>query len=507
MRSIRFTIAKNAFVNVMRGGASAVVAVVLPHFLTRSLGADRFAGWALMLQVAAYANYLDFGLQTAVARFLAASIELRDYERCNQVLSTAVAILTIGGGIAAFGLAFTALQLPNLFRSVPHSLAGEVSTGIVILAASSAISLPLSAYSGVLIGLQRNEFPAIIIALSRVLGAVAVLMTAHWTASLVWLSFWIAGFNLLASLVQYGTVKKLLPSLRFSIASINRTMTSELVRYCATLSVWSFSMLLISGLDVTIVGLFDFHAVGAYSIAATLIMFFTGLVSAGYSAMLAPIAVLQARHDYACISRLIIKTTCLNTYFSVAVIALTFLFGDKLVRAWVGTGYLPSTLPVLKILLIAQAIRLVGSAYGTALVGLGLQRHGIMPAIVEGVINLTLSILGMAVIGPIGVAGATLIAAVIAVSMVVVSILPRIGEIRISRSRFLGSGVLAPMVAALPLCIWLLGRPWVEEMCRRVSMCSTIVVLLVLSITALMIWTGIRRVFHDTPSHAVDQKL
>ena len=52
MRSIRFTIAKNASANVIRGGASAVVAIVLPHFLTRSLGVDRFAGWALMLQVA-----------------------------------------------------------------------------------------------------------------------------------------------------------------------------------------------------------------------------------------------------------------------------------------------------------------------------------------------------------------------------------------------------------------------------------------------------------------------
>jgi O-antigen/teichoic acid export membrane protein len=71
MRRIRFTIIKNALANLLRGGATAVVALGLPHFLTRSLDSNRFAAWCLVLQIAAYAGYFDFGLQTAVARYLA----------------------------------------------------------------------------------------------------------------------------------------------------------------------------------------------------------------------------------------------------------------------------------------------------------------------------------------------------------------------------------------------------------------------------------------------------
>src|SRR5690348_3179293 len=101
---LKFTIAKNAFANVMRGGASAVVALALPHFLTKSLSVDRFAAWALMLQVAAYANYLDFGIQTAVARYLAGAIERNDKEERQGLVNTAFALLSGAGVLALVGL-------------------------------------------------------------------------------------------------------------------------------------------------------------------------------------------------------------------------------------------------------------------------------------------------------------------------------------------------------------------------------------------------------------------
>lgn len=460
MRSLHFTVAKNAIANLVRGGASAVVAVVLPHFLTRWLGTDRFAAWALMLQLAAYANYLDFGVQTAVARYLAGALEKRDHERCDRLLSNAVAMLTVAGVIALCGLGIVAWQLPHLFRSVPTGLAGEMEFGVLILGLSAAINLPLSAYTGVLIGMQRNEYPAIAIGISRLLGAIAVVLVVHRTHSLIGLALCIGGFNLVGGLAQYVISKKLLPTLRLSIAFLDRSMTAELISYCSTLSVWSLGMLLVSGLDVTIVGLFKFQAVGAYSIAATLIMFFTGLNGAAFSAMLAPVAVLQARQEYARIARMVIVTTRLNSYVSMAAVVVTYLFGAELVRVWVGPGYLAVTLPVLKILLIAQAVRLMGSAYGTVLVAMGLQRYGLVPVLVEGISNLILSVLGMILIGPAGVAWATLIAALMALAITVVFVMPRIKEVNVVSGKFIWQGVLLPLLPFLPAFLWMLCRDW-----------------------------------------------
>ncbi|MGP8173716.1 MAG: hypothetical protein ACLP7O_04105 [Terracidiphilus sp.] len=491
MRSLHFTIAKNAVANIVRGGASAVVAIVLPHFLTRLLGPDRFAGWALMLQVAAYANYLDFGLQTAVARYLAGALEKGDRQLRDRLLTNAIAILSGAGAIAICGLGIVAWQLPHLFRSVPHGLAGEISLGVMILGICSAIGLPLSAYTGVLIGMQRNEFPAVAIATSRLLGALAVLLAVHRTHSLVWLALCIGGFNLMAGLVQYSIAKKLLPGLRFSFDFLDRAMTVELIRYCSTLSVWSFAMLLVSGLSVTIVGFFNFQAVGAYSIAATLIMFFTGLIGAAFSAMLAPVAVLQARQEYARIRRLILVTTRLNTYFSMVMVVGGFLFGEMIVWAWVGPAYLAVTLPVLKILLVAQAVRLVGNAYGTVLVGMGLQRYGLLPVLVEGLSNLLLSVAGMFLIGATGVAWATLVAALIAVSFTIFFVMPRVREVRVESSVFVWQGILVPLLPFLPLCIWLLGRGWYARAVQATGLFAAMPTIVIIVLTVLLVSRGV----------------
>jgi len=494
MRSLQFTIAKNALANVVRGGASAVVAIVLPHFLTHSLGSDRFAGWALMLQLAAYANYLDFGLQTAVARYLAAALEKHHDQRRDRLFSNALAILGVAGTLAIGGFGFAAWQLPHLFHSIPVAFAGEIGRGLLILGVAAALGLPLSVYTGVLIGMQRNEFPAIAIAASRLFGAMAVILVAQHTHSLAWLALCIGGCNLLAGIVQWIMVKKLLPALRFSVAFLDRAMTSELIRYCSTLSVWSFAMLLVSGLDVTIVGLFNFQAVGAYSIAVTLIMFFTGLNAAAFSAMLAPIAVLQARQDYSRIRHLVLVTTRLNSYASMGGIVVAFLFGRALVRLWVGPSYLALTLPVLEILLVAQTIRLVGSAYGTALLSMGLQRYGIISALVEGVSNLLLSVLGMVFIGAVGVAWATLIAALIGLAVITFGVLPRIRELSISPSRFIQQGIIIPFLPFVPFCLWVLWRHWYESRTNLANVFSIVSASLVLLLTISLLHRGINGV-------------
>jgi O-antigen/teichoic acid export membrane protein len=475
----------------MRGGASAVVAIALPHFLTRALGPDRFAGWALMLQLVAYANYLDFGLQTAVARYLAGALEKRDQEQCQRLLSNAIAILSLAGAIAICCLGIVASQLPHLFHTLPPGLAGEIGLGIVILGLFTAIGLPLSAYTGVLIGMQRNEFPALAIATSRLLGAVAVVLLVQHTRSLAWLALCIGAFNLIGGLAQYAIAKKLLPVLHFSFASLDWAMTAELIRYCSTLSVWSLGMLLVSGLDVTIVGLFNFQAVGAYSIAATLIMFFTGLIGAAFSAMLAPVAVLQARQEFSRISRLILTTTRLNSYFSIGIVVLAFLFGDTLVRAWVGPAYLTVTLPILKILLVAQAVRLTGNAFGMVLVGMGLQRYGLVPVLVEGVSNLLLSVLGMILIGPAGVAWATLVAALIALIITIIFVMPRVHEISVSGYKFVRQGILIPILPFLPLCFWMLYRRWYEGAAQPIGQGATLSLTVVILLTIVLVSQGV----------------
>ncbi|HEY1757784.1 MAG TPA: hypothetical protein VGG72_20605 [Bryobacteraceae bacterium] len=451
MKRLGFTVIKNVFANIVRGSASAIVALALPHFLTHSLSVDRFAAWVLMLQIAAYSNYLDFGIQTAIARYVAQAMERGDAERRDRIVSTALVFLIFAGAIALLVSALVAWNIPHLFHGAPLHLIGELRGGVIVLSVSAAILLPLSTYTGILVGLHRNEYPALAIGTTRLLGAGAVLVATHFTTSLVWLACCVAGFNLLGGLLQYRFCKRLLPSLHIRLDCVTRGMAGELISYCAGLTAFSFGMLLVGGLDLTVVGYFSFGNTGYYAIASTAIAFMVGVSGSVYSALMTPLTVLHERGDHKRIQNLILSSTRLGSYGSLVLIVLVLVGGRSLLTLWVGPAYAEHALPILEILLWAQAIRLSGSAYSVALVATAQQNYGIAAALAEGLTNLVASILGAHFLGPIGVAWGTLAGAFCGILWLVMNVMTKVKEIPVGRVAFAREAFFRPGFCLLPI--------------------------------------------------------
>lgn len=60
---------------------------------------------------------------------------------------------------------------------------------------------------------------------------------------------------------------------------------------------WTFSAFLISGLDLAIVGYFNFRAVGYYSIASNVVLLIASICNAITGGMITPLVVLHARGE------------------------------------------------------------------------------------------------------------------------------------------------------------------------------------------------------------------
>ena len=483
MKRLRFTVIKNATANIVRGGASAVVALVLPHFLTRDLSVAEYSSWVLMLQIAAWSNYLDFGLQTAVARQVAQTMERKDSQLRDRVISTAFLLLLAAGVLALIMVLVIAWKIPVLFHKAPLALIGELRGGVVILTIAAASLLPLSTFTGILIGLHRNEFPAVAIGGTRLMGAIGVLYLVRFTHSLVWLALCLGAFNIFGGILQYAFVRWLLPDMRISLQLVTKPITLELAHYCFGLTVFSFGMLLISGLDLTIVGYFAFNATGYYGIASTVTSFLVGLTGSVFSALLAPLAVLQEHRDYSRVHHLVLGSTRLGSYASLTIVLITILAGHPLLSLWVGPRYAEQALPILEILLWAQAIRLTGSAYSVALIATAQQKYGIVAALVEGLANLFASIIGAALLGPIGVAWGTLAGAICGIVSVIIWVMPRAQQIPIRALSFAREAIGRPVLCFLPLLLYVLVRA------KLYPSHSYLVLSLLMSIT-LLVWTG-----------------
>jgi O-antigen/teichoic acid export membrane protein len=454
MKRIPKLIAKNAFANLMRGGATAIVALTLPHFLTLSLGRDRFAAWSLLLQMSAYTSYLDFGVQTAVARFLAGYMERGEEGQRDRLVSTALALLSCAAALAVLLILVVLWQLPNLFSGIPAELMPEFRGATAVLGASVVLALPLSTFSGVLLGLHRNEYVAAAVGGSRLLGAASVLVLVRHTDSLIVLAACIAVTTVLGGIVQVMLVKRLLPALTVSRSGVQVSTAMDLGTYCLGLTVWTVGMLLISGLDVAIVGHVDFKAVGYYSIAAALVMLFSGAHSAVSSALMTPVAALHASGETLQIRGLILRATRLSTFANLAAVTVTCLAGKWFLQHWVGEPYASQALPIVEILMLAQAVRLVMNPYAAALIATDLQRHGIAQGAVEGVINLICSIIGAYLIGPLGVALGTLIGAVCGLGWTILLTVRRTAEVSSGRRTFMTEGILRPFLCSLPMIIF-----------------------------------------------------
>jgi O-antigen/teichoic acid export membrane protein len=432
------------------------VAIALPRFFTRLLDTERFAAWSLILQIAAYASYLDFGLQTAIARFVAEAIELEHKERQEKLISTALILLSLAALIAFAIISIVIWQFPHLFGGIPLGLLPEFRHAALLLSLSACLLLPLSTYSGVLIGMHRNEIPALATGGSRIAGCVVAILVGHFTQSLPWLALCIGGPNVLGGLLQLAAVHRVLAEGKAGLRHVSRVIGIELMRFSGGLTVWSFGMLLVSGLDVTIVGHFRFSSVGSYSIASMLISFFAGMTNAALSALMAPLAALHARDETRRILRVVFTATQTTLLANLLLIAAVFLFGEAVLRFWVGPVYAESALPILKVLAVAQTVRLTVAPYTVMLVSVGDPEKAVPAAICEALVNLTASIAGAMVLGPIGVAWGTMAGATCGVLWILLRIMPSLGVVRVGMRELLVEALLPGSIPCLPLAIFCL---------------------------------------------------
>src|SRR5450432_3117530 len=175
----KFVLVKNACANVARGSSTAVVAVALAPVLTRLMSSDAYGAWSLVLQISAYVGYLDFGIQTAVGRFLAHANERRDAEHRDRIVSTSLVVLSAAGIVGISLAIMMAILLPHLFRQMPVVLLRDARMALLLATSSLAVGLPFSVFNGIFIGLQRFEVPAVIIAGSRVFSAALLIIVVR----------------------------------------------------------------------------------------------------------------------------------------------------------------------------------------------------------------------------------------------------------------------------------------------------------------------------------------
>ena len=448
----RLRIIKNAVANLARGASIAAFSLLLPPFLIRHMQTATYTIWVLVLQAAAYIAYFDFGLQTALGRYIAYAQQRKDRAQRDSMFSTSLLGLLGAAGLACVTLLILIAYLPHFFPAVPASLLGAMRWALLIVGGSMAIGLPASVCNGLFIGLEKNEIPAATTGTAKTLAAAGLIWAVLTRHSIITMAVIVALTNLLAWTAQYFAMRKIAPDVRFRRQAVKLAAARELFRYSFAITLMSVSMLLVSGFDVILVGRFQFQAVVAYSVSASFIPIIAGSLYAVLNAMMPHAAGLHAQGARRALGDLVVSATRLSVLLLVFTGLPVVIYAGPLLHLWIGPAYIPQARTVLIVLLLANIIRLTGAAYTIILVAAGQQHLIKISPLAEGAGNLVASIALGVSFGAVGVAFGTLIGSIISMGAHFFYNMPRTEpEISFARQDLLRVGIALPLLCTSPL--------------------------------------------------------
>jgi O-antigen/teichoic acid export membrane protein len=458
------TFAKNSAANIVRMGATSIIAILLPAYLTHHLPVQTYGAWVLILQLGAYVGYLDFGVQTAVAKYIAEYEAKGDYDGCGRCASVGLVIMLAASVLGVFLTTGLAWLVPVLFRNMPAALYQDVRLSILLVGISLAIKLATSVFSAIFLGLQRYQIPMVTDVLSKLAYAIVLCLAVFLHSSLAVMGAAVASVNLLSALLQIVAWKKLAGQVLVSLHAIDFIMVKQMLGYCAVLTIWSACMLVISGIDITVVGHYAFSEVAFYSIATSPTNFMLMIIGAVLGPLLPATSALSTERSSQQMGDILLRTTRYSTILLLLSGLPALVGGYWMLRLWVGTTYAINSVGFLRILLLANIVRNLCAPYATMVVATARQRVATAAAIVEGLVNLVASIWLARHHGAIGVAMGTLLGSIAGMLMHFGVSMHYTRNLAVSRLDLFIKGLLRPAAMAIPSALlipywWLKGAP------------------------------------------------
>jgi len=432
-------------------GADAITGFLLTRIVLHAVGDASFGLWVLVSGMLGYYGLLDLGTRNAVIRFVARHNAQKDFDSLSNVVSTALATyFAIGIAVMLLAVVF-AWRLEHIFTfQNAHDLA-DGKRLVLILGAGAAVGFPLSAFGGVLEGMQQFVRIGVVQATSSITRAFVVVLFLRLGYGIVAVGALTVLFNIAAGLVNAASVLRRLPQVKLAFTGVRRETLMTLAGF-GVVTFWvSIANRLRFESDSLVIGnVIGLQMVAVFAIGAKVVAYSTEVVSA-MAGVFTPIL---SHADAVGDKTLLTRTTFTGNYYAsllaFPITVVLLFFGKLMIALWVGPQYALSY-SVLAIIVIPMAAYVSQSGSTRMLYGRGLHKSLAKLLFLEGAANLVLSILLARRFGILGVAWGTAIP-LLATSLVA---LPWLScrSLDVSVSEYWKSAQLPALVMVAPLVV------------------------------------------------------
>jgi O-antigen/teichoic acid export membrane protein len=398
---------RTAVANAIGYAVAIAISFVQAPFLIHHLGDERYGIWTLIGLVSGYYGLLDLGTRGAIGYFVARARARDATAEIAELTATAfwflvaagVAVLVIGTGILFI--------FPNLFR-VAAEVRGEVLLALGIALVLTVLTLPLDIFAAIVNGCRRGEVITFSETAVRILIFILIFVLFQHGARLDVL----AGIQLVGKsivwIIAFATARRLEPNWSVRLRHRRRARLGEIMRYGGQTTIINIAGAVIERLDAVVIAVFlGARMVTVYVIGQSLVSYLTQGVSSITLALTPFFADLQAKDDAERSRWLVFAGTRAASVVTGILTGGLLAFGRPFIARWVGPQYVqgPWTMradTVLLILLAAFVPRLIQSATHQYLFGANKQWYLSRLFVIEGIVNLIIS---LSLVKPFGLAG------------------------------------------------------------------------------------------------------
>ncbi len=112
------TLVKGSALRMFEFFATALVTLAMTPFVIHSLGDVIYGLWVFVGSFLGYYGLMDFGLISAVKRYITRAVGTKDYLEVNKVVTTVFVIFSIIGCVALFVSFGITIVIPLLIKNI-----------------------------------------------------------------------------------------------------------------------------------------------------------------------------------------------------------------------------------------------------------------------------------------------------------------------------------------------------------------------------------------------------
>ncbi len=340
MASVKKKIVKNTIANTLLKISQYVIGFLMFPFIISHVGVEDYGIYLLVGAFVGYFGLLDFGVGSALVKYVAQYTAKEDNKSINEMVSSSFAFYMGVGIVICLSILFIGTFYVGFFNMDP-SQADKARLIAYLVAIGALTSWPMRSFASILPGLQRYDVGALIQftrALVNAGATVYILLNGGGILDLIFWGIVIGAFSQLATVI---VVQRFLPFLELKKEYMGMNAMRKIFTFSSVVFIGQIVGMIVLGTDRIVIGAFvSVAAITHYAIARKLHDIVHAASSLPASALLPAATELETKDNKAAIERLVFRGGKYKCALILGAATVIFVLAEPIINIWMGPEWI-----------------------------------------------------------------------------------------------------------------------------------------------------------------------